>query len=204
MLAPNPMRTHLTLLGLLALAATPWAAPAPALSAEQVRVALRSQPSDARRLRRRVSRRRLNLRSTHPVACMLVIQASGSSAHRAAWLCLGRAPPLAPSPPLLRPASPPPQAAALEGVWVLESGDRLYGVHYDELLKEAAANETVDAQAMLQAAMDVKPGPSECPDRPCRARRVFAARSRLPAWPTVQRSRSLFPPSTPRRVRPAA
>lgn len=107
------------------------------------------------------------------------------------------------------------QAEALTGVWVLESGDRLYGarsehrmqmlfapdcgllcrrpdhtvcfavprahqqdahlhltrtiitarppagVDYDKLLMDAAANGTIDGKALLEQALDARPGPSE-------------------------------------------
>lgn len=58
------------------------------------------------------------------------------------------------------PALTPAQAEALTGVWVLESGDRLYGVDYDKLLMDAAANGTIDGKALLEQALDARPGPT--------------------------------------------
>jgi hypothetical protein len=59
------------------------------------------------------------------------------------------------------PALTSEQADALAGTWVLESGDRLYGLDYDKLLLDAAANDTIDPKALLEQALDAQPGPSE-------------------------------------------
>lgn len=96
----------------------------------------------------------------------------------------------------------------MAGVWVMESGERLYGHVFDDLLAEAAANGTaLDPQALLAAALDARAGPGiklvipavDPESGACAVRRAapWPGRARRAAGEVEQRARTPHPPAPP-------